>query len=84
VLRWEDAARRLGRALRPGLTDSTVRELLYPLWPEYVADDPTQTTARRAETAAALRAGRRLYPAAAGGFALAGETAFKAPRSFGS
>ena len=84
VKRWEDAAWRLGQALRPGQTDRAVRDLLHPLWPEYVSDDPSQTAARRAETAGAIRSGRPLYPAAAGGFALAGATAFKTPRSYGS
>lgn len=84
VRRWEDAARRLGQALRPGQSDRAVRDLLHPLWPEYVADDPSQTTARRAETAAAMRSDRPLYPAAAGGFALAGTTAFKTTRAYGS
>jgi len=70
--------------LRPGQTDRTIRDLLHPLWPDYVADDPRQTDARRAETAAALRSGRPLYPAAAGGFAATGATAFKTTRSYGS
>lgn len=83
VRRWEDAARRLGLALRPGQADRTVRELLHPLWPEYVAEDPAQTVARRAEAAAALRSGRPVYPAATGGFVLAGATALKTPRSYG-
>lgn len=84
VKRWEGAAWRLGQALRPGQTDRAVRDLLYPLWPDYVADDPSQTGARRAATAAAVRSGRPLYPAAGGGFALAGATAFKTVRSYGS
>ncbi|MDX6198989.1 MAG: hypothetical protein QOJ79_2140 [Actinomycetota bacterium] len=84
VKRWEDASWRLGQALRPGQTDRAIRDLLHPLWPEYVADDPSQTPARRAATAAAIRSGRSLYPAAAGGFALAGAAAFKTVRSYGS
>jgi hypothetical protein len=82
--RWEDAGRRLRQALQTHQTDQAVRALLHPLWPEYVADDPRQTTARREETAAALRARRSVYPAAAGGFALAGQAALKSTRSFGS
>lgn len=83
VKRWENAASRLGQALRPGQTDPAVRDLLHDLWPEYVADDPSQTPARRAEAAAALRAGRSVYPAATGGFLLAGTHALKSTRSYG-
>lgn len=91
VERWGDNAARIASAIdidaytgldRP---EVMIREVLRPLWPDYVPDETTGSTKARTQAsfAQALRKKQPLHAAATGGLALGGGTALKRPNSFG-
>jgi hypothetical protein len=91
VERWGDNAARIASAISidayTGLDrpEAMIRELLRPLWPDYVPDETTGSTKARtqASIAQALCKKQPLHAAATGGLALGGGTALKRPNSFG-
>ena len=81
VRRLEDAARRLARALARDDEEGFVREVLQPLWPEFIATRPGEVTKARA--IAASRSGTPMRVTAGGVLSTTAGTALKDPRSFG-
>lgn len=81
VRRLQDAGRRLARALDRDDEESFVREVLQPLWPEFIATRPGETT--KARILAAGRSGTPMHVTGAGLLSTTAGTALKQPRSFG-
>lgn len=81
VRRLRDAARRLSLALSRDDEEGFVREVLQPLWPEFIAIRPGEATKARA--VAASRSGRPMRVTAGGVLSATAGMALKDPRSYG-
>lgn len=91
VERWADNAARIATAIDvdgyagADQREVMIREVLRPLWPDYVPDEATGSTKARTQAtfAQALRKKQPLHASATGGLALSGGLELKRTNSFG-